>query len=429
MYETLAKLKVLTAFLFFNYLISSIAIAEFEVIEPEPFRLQESYEREFQLNDQSFVDRFSYRFTPESQLNWEKQGGQGFRITSGSVSNDETYTVAQLKKRWFFSDYLFGEIRHRRDEDFDSRFDQTLFGVGIRFLEHYTFSVLGDVQAKKQDIDLHLELSWYENSEGNNLKNLEPEKLHNTSFNAGDRIRLALILSDHFYNGKTEEGSYQEKPQTLFAEWLNFLSSKSFFHFWFNYRLKTRYQSFQNNYLLNDEQLRFGSSSLLYFTNKFALYLKFQYEDSERFEILEQLTSDFNRDHTSLTLEFRYEIKSNNLYFLGTHYLYFDEEKNNFATMDAINFHDRNDFIVYTGFRYSITDKLRFKPTLFLNKVSLKKLNKESQVANTNELTGRITFPFEYLFENYNASLSVVPTIEWPGSPFGGLNIQVQFMF
>lgn len=423
------KIKFVFLFSLINLIFPKLIFAQFNVIEPEPFRLEENYERDFKLDDQSFVDRFSYRFNPDSQLRWNQKGGQGFRITSGSVSNDETYTVAQLNKRWFFEDFIFGEIRHRRDEDYDSRYERTLFGTGIKFSNHYTISILGDVQAKKQNIDLHLEFSWYENKNDNNLRNIDIEKLSDSNQYAGDRIRLALILTDNFYNDKSDEGNYLDKPKTLFAEWFNFYSKKSFTHIWINYNLETKYQNLLASSTLDYKQIRFGTNSLLHFTNKFALYFKLQYEATDRKQVSEQNFNNFNRDHTNLTFEFRYEDKLKNLYFLGTHYVYFDEKNINTNTSEAVNFHDRNDFIFYTGFRHNITDKLRFRPTLYFNNVNLQNLNTNSSTINTaDDLTGRIALPFEYFLKKYSATLSIIPTLEWPGSPFGGLNVQVQFL-
>ena len=128
--------------------------SQFEIVEPEPFRREEQDDRSFDYDKQSFIDRFSYRFDLNSYREWEKYR-EGFRISAGSISSDEMYVASQFQKKWFLDDWLFTTLRYRRDEDFDSRFDRVLLGVGLQGFAHCSFTTLADVVQEKEDIDLH----------------------------------------------------------------------------------------------------------------------------------------------------------------------------------------------------------------------------------------------------------------------------------
>jgi len=62
--------------------------AQYQIIEPDPYRGTEIEERNFSYDEQSFIDRFTYRFDPEDVLAWQ-ESGEGLRVWGGSVSRDE----------------------------------------------------------------------------------------------------------------------------------------------------------------------------------------------------------------------------------------------------------------------------------------------------------------------------------------------------
>lgn len=424
---------ILVFYIFFTNIL--IANAQYNVIEPEPFRRDEIGDRSFDYDKQSFVDRFTYRFTPQFVRAWNKTG-EGFRITGGSVSKDETYTVAQLKKRWFFNDKFFGAIRFRRDEDFDSRFDRTLFGVGAQFFENWSFTFLGDVQAKKENIDLHFELTWEEFPRIDKYDYAQRFAKTNLTSNqnkaVGNRARLALVLVDQFYNGKSEDGLYKQKPLTFFGEFQLHFSTTNQLHGWLNYNPKTELELYADNSLFQYEQFQAGVrlANELNKNVSSIISLSGQKGKQNRISLTQNIEEqDFERNNIIAEMEFRYRFSPTLLTWLGVRHFYFTEDDIRVTEASDSNQIDRNENMLHFGLVWNIQNNLIFRPGIYLNDIyNTEELSSDvSKNTLDNRVTGRLTFPLEIHFSQRNAIIVVNPTLEWPGDPFGGLNVQVQF--
>ena len=399
--------------------------SQFEIVEPEPFRREEQDDRSFDYDKQSFIDRFSYRFDLNSYREWEKYR-EGFRISAGSISSDEMYVASQFQKKWFLDDWLFTTLRYRRDEDFDSRFDRVLLGVGLQGFAHWSFTTLADVVQEKEDIDLHFELGWQEQPR-------KPGQQYDETQGIGSRVRLALVLADRFFNGKNDEGFYSTKPVTVFAEGVHAFGLSSFVHFWANYNSKLSLTLHEDDSEFRYEQISGGARVDLALSEQLRLHLRLREEQGEQNRNGNpELTSvqDFDRESMIAEVQLDFQISEQISTWLGARYFFLDEDDQRINRLPKEREITRYESMGHTGVKWRISERLKFSPGVYLNYVDVTDefpLNPQNS-REDKELTGKFTFPVEIAFPYHDGRFIFQPTLEFPGHIFGGLNVQVQFL-
>lgn len=397
--------------------------AQYQIIEPDPYRGTESEERSFSYDEQSFIDRFTYRFDPEDVLAWQ-ESGEGLRVTGGSVSRDEMYLIAQFKKQWFVNERVFATFRYQKDEDFDARYNRELFGPGITFGEGWSLTVMSDLQPEKRDTDLQVELEW----ESRSNSSYGQSEISNDELR--EHFRLALVLVDPFYNEKSDAFFYEEKPYTIFGEGRFQLLEQGWIHGWINWNTETEFRKRDSSSTFSYKQreggilFSYGSTAdSIVFTS-----LKGQVGERRWDTAPEGSRRELERDNLVVDLELRTALSLGLRGWVGARYFILNEDVNALQLIPTSDLMERDESYLHFGVLWSISDTLTFRPGVYFNflEESSERQGTFLKTSSTRETeTGRVTFPLQIDFPHYNSRFTVNPTLEWPGHPFGGLGIQL----
>ncbi len=401
---------------------SLIAHAQFEVVEPEPFRGDEVGDRSFSFNEQSFIDRFSYRFLPEFSRQWELHP-EGYRSTIGSVSNDELYSVIQFRKRWLLDENVFTSVRYRQDEDFDSDYERLLVGSGISWNEHWSVGVLADITKQKKDIDLHFEFEWQQSPLA--LASDQADKKQ-----SGHRARLVFVLPDHFYNGKSTYGHYRRKPQTFFGELVFALPRASVLQFWFNYNPKLELNLYEPSLMYSYKRLSGGMRIDVGASDALRLLARLRYEtgsEDQRALDSDSLLQELRRRNLIMETQFDYQFIPNLSGWIGARYFGFEERDERPGVQSPPFSTDRAEVMGHLGLIWYVGGRFRLAPGAYFNRVNVQDSPLAGSSVDKDLITGKFSFPLIYDFEGYEGKLIVQPNLEFPGDIFGGLNVQVQW--
>ena len=400
------------------------AYAQYQIIEPDPYRGNERVGRLFSYDEQSFIDRFTYRFDPEDVTSWN-HWGEGLRVTGGSVSRDEMYLIAQFKERWLVNGSLFATFRYQKDEDFDSRYNRELFGAGVMFGNGWSLTLMSDLQPEKRDTDIQLELQWESAPE------LELRSNRNSEFNQREFFRFAVVFVDPFYNEKSDEFFYEERPYTLFGEGYFRFLDKGSLHVWMNWNTDTEFRSRDEDFHFSYAQqeggmtLMYGHPSDLTFLSS----IKGQTGSRRWQDALQRSNQKLSRENLVADLEFRARITPASRAWFGIRYFLLEEEvsESEFSPIDESD--ERTENYLHFGILYTVSDSIMFRPGVYLNFLQQNQKTEDllNPVSSSRSIdTGRITFPLQIWFPRYHSTLTINPTLEWPGHPFGGLGIQVR---
>jgi hypothetical protein len=406
--------------------------------EPEPFRRDELEGRNFEYEDMSFLHRFSYRFRPGWSDEWQNRP-EGFRITSGSVTTDEMYVVSELRKHFDFGDRVFGELRYLRNEDFDSRYDRFLTGLGLKFLDNWAFGLYSDIVAEKENVDLQFELSWQEAA----AQTLTSDDIVHED---KDRFRLAFIVVDRFFNQKTDEGHYNKRPYTVFAEYHYVPQPKSFMYAWFNWSPELKLALEQEASTYRYQQMAAGARVKVPVAEKTALYFSARHESGERElstfspqpDIAPQKfpVHDIDRSSNIFDVEFTHDLTPTMQLWGGARYMYLSETNSVASHEQSEGELLRREPIIFSGVLLQLSDSVVFWPGVYLdflnNQDSITPADEDPDTdddAKSSAVVGKVGLPIEYHLPKHKAKILIDPTLEFPRRIFGGLNVQVQFEF
>lgn len=208
--------------------------------------------RDFDYNDEYFLNLFSYRWRLTHRWQWGEAarvpwrwmwGGTavGYHVSAGSVRTNELFLHQEAIVRLPFSSHLTGEYRFLETEDHESRYHRSEVEVLFRFFRPPDATPLlstlgrtpppdglfvggqGLLDADKENADLGLVLGWRGDVLG---------------------VRLDVIRPEFFYNGKVKDGTeYATEPLALRAKaGLNLLDGDLELLAWFEEQLPTRFE-------------------------------------------------------------------------------------------------------------------------------------------------------------------------------------------
>jgi hypothetical protein len=382
------------------------------VREPDPFRRDDEQinGRNFEYTTTGFLNRFSYRFRPGWNNAW-LDDPEGYRITAGSVRSRDLYVVHFLNKSIQFDETFTGHIRHRKDEDFDGRYDRTLVGMSVAIGDGWSIGALGDIVATKEDIDIQIELSW--------------------KGDPGNRFRLAFVAVDHFFNEKQDDLHYRKKPYTLFAEAHRKLSNGTRIGGSVNWNPKLELVNEDEGRNFQYHQFFVETYAGIPLTNTLGLILSAKGEVGKRKNMFNthenRSDSVFNRDNVYLDAQGTYSINPSLSSWIGARY-FFLNERNSLIQEDNTITVRRAEPMIHAGIEWNIAERWAFWPGLYLTAIDDLDQSLDRKEEREKSLHTRLTFPLEYAFSEF-AHGTINPTLRAPGGPFGGLNIQFQILF
>jgi hypothetical protein len=334
------------------------------------------------------------------------------------------YLIAQFKKQWFVNERVFATFRYQKDEDFDARYNRELFGAGITFGAGWSLTVMSDLQPEKRDTDLQVELEW----ESHSNSSYGQSEISNDELR--EHFRLAVVLVDPFYNEKSDAFFYEEKPYTIFSEGRFQLLEQGWVHGWINVNTETEFRTRDSSSTFSYKQreggivLSYGSpADSIVFTS-----LKGQVGERRWDTAPERSRRELERENLVIDLELRTALSLGLRGWIGARYFILNEDVSALQLIPTSDLMERDESYFHFGVLWSISDTLTFRPGVYFNflEESSERQGTFLTTSSTRETeTGRVTFPLQIDFPHYNSRLTVNPTLEWPGHPFGGLGIQL----
>lgn len=354
--------------------------------EIEPFRLEQIKPRDFRLTENYYFDRFTYRFPNDWRFAW-MENPEGFRLTAGSVSSKELYSFQELRKSVDLGDGVFGRIEYLRDEDLDSRYNRFLVGLGVT--GEHQFMIRGNVEPEKGNIDII------------------PEATFRGQYG---QLRLAASLTDSMFNEKSENDlEYVNSAMTYYAEYRNKFSDSILFGAYTNVTPDIELDGKETSVRASFNQTNFGMFSKVELDDLNSFLIEGDSRVGERFREGDEDAFFLNRELRSGNIEYHRLINERLRAWIGFYRLTLTGESSS-----------RSEKISHFGIKYLLSEKLIFRPSLYLNKT------KGKEEREWDELRTRVLFPIEYSFSE-RAVGSFAAALENPKGPFGGFMAQVQF--
>lgn len=405
----LASLFLLANATFLNH--ASIVSAE----EPQPFRRDVVDGRDFEYNDQSFIHRFSYRYRPGWQRQWDYEQ-QGFIITAGSTRSDELYITNQLLKDIPFNERFFGSIRYQRNEDFDSRYDRLLTGMGINLSDQWSAGLVATILERKENIDQQWELRW-DNQEG-------------------DRFRFALVLANLLYNEKVDDDSeYTKRPITYFMDGRIQGEGEKSLYTWINWTPNAQIEFPEQSKQFDYDQIEGGIRTWLPLSETWGLQTGLEGQTGNR--NTRALSPQFkdaqnlDRKHFSVLAELSNKFTPATEIFAGMRYFFLSENYDKISNPSESGELKRREPMPYTGVVFNVTDNFIIWPTLYTSILNNKNYDpkKPEERSESKRVLGKLTIPLEYRFSERASATFNTSFQNTSRGPFGGWNVQFLVYF
>ena len=383
--------------------------------EPEPFRGEDEIDgRDFDYNEESFLHRFTFRFRPAAVRDWRRTR-EGFRGTVGSIRSDEFYVFEEFRKTLSLDGPLYFAVRHKRDEDFDSRYDRTLAGMGVTFAENWHASLFSEIVGEKEVIDLHLELAWHLGVERG--------------------VRAAFVPVDVLFNSKTDGlREYERRPFTFFIEGAWRFNDDLEVSGWVNYNSPLRLELLDRGFDFTYDQLASGIEGSMSLTDRLQLAVAIRGETGHRDRRVAAATDPderrLSRHNFSATVEASYDIDpALDLWFGFRHFRLTerDERPRNVALSGTLR---RRENMFFAGVVWRAHPRAILWPGVYLDVIDNRDDFPLDALRNDSDegLVGKLTCPVEFRIGEH-ATLTVNPTLLLHELRFGGGNIQVQIPF
>ncbi|WP_333606786.1 hypothetical protein [Arsukibacterium sp.] len=392
---------------------------------PEPFRLAQFDEREFDFNLESFLQRLSFSPSPLQSFTplWQQDGWYG---SGGSTRSREFYVHSMFQKKIAFDMPGFAGVRVSRNEDLDGRYDRQLIGAGYYSEKTDTeYSLWGDVTGAKDQLELQFELKQY--------------------FANGSWLSSALILTDAFYNSKTyTDNRYETAPVTWYLAGGWQLAQHQFYGF-SNINFNTEFVVAESEQRLRAKQYSAGLgwnwqlNSALQFTlqghgrysQRLQQNLLHNADDSTRQRHYFELTAQWQHFAHGATGANGASGDSQAQFWYGLHALSLNERDSRFA-MGAEHSAYRRELYAFAGMHWQFTNRLSLGPVLYLGYAKARhELPVFSDTAlNDSGLLAKISPNLTLLLsEKTGARLVLNPSIKLHQLQFGGGNVQLHIPF
>jgi len=392
--------------------------------DPEPFRRDDELTgRDFEYNEMTFLHHFSYRFRPDQEREWNRTR-QGFRATAGSVRSAEFYVYEELRKRWELSETLFFDFRHKIDEDFDGRYDRTLTGLGIAVAGEWSATLLGDLAAEKENIDVHLETAWRDEN--------------------GRRFRLGVVAPDATFNRKAVDAEYETKPLTCFMDAYWRTDQGMEFGTWANWNSRLKLQLFEEDLHFTYDQLSLGAKGSIPFGRVWRISLETGAEegsrqwrhrildsspetaDNHRPQALELIDDrDLKRRHFLLGVQLERAVTESLGAWIGLRHFELSESEDRLAEPTLDGKLVRKEEMLHSGIVWWVHKRVVLWPGVHLDFIDNRD---DSEQESDKDLLCKITFPIEIRFAN-TAALTLDQTLRLDDPRSGGANVQLQVPF
>lgn len=389
---------------------------------PEPFRRERADSREFSYNKESFINRFSFQPLPvdHSGTVWSTDSFSG---VAGSTRSKEFYVQTHVQMRTDFDIPMFAGVRFRRDEDFDGRFDRTLFGTGYRN-GNWELGLWGDVQGAKQDMDLQLDLQW---------QGQRQQKLY-----------VSLIAPDALFNSKQSDARYEKKPYTVYLSGNTTLADKHRLYGFVNLNFATELHDVQQGENLYDRQYSGGAGWVTELSANWKLLMQVQglYGERERTSqgASGNLLYQLRRQFSDSLVQLRREDQGGREQWVGLRHTTL-RERGAGAMADKFSqpFSEiRDETMLYAGMAWQWSPAIRLRPSVVL--AYLQTAQSGTRLANSDDVdpsqlafsgfVGKLLPTIEFLVnKERGAIIAVNPSIELHEFGFGGGNVQLYIPF
>ncbi|MGD8827735.1 MAG: hypothetical protein PVG21_03480 [Gammaproteobacteria bacterium] len=378
--------------------------------EPDPFRLDAALEgRDFRYNNESFMHRFGYMpgipLDPRQPL-WR----DGIFGTVGSVRSKEFYSLVGVRASGKLGETTRMVYRFRRDEDFDGRFDRNLVGLEQSLPRQWRWSILINPEAVKANDDLQVELAW--------------------QGAPGHQFRIAYVLVDPFYSGKTPEARYERQPRTVFAEYRWQGDSFGLYTF-VNDNLHTSYRDLNTDFLLDYGQSSGGLALAWQFPGGAWLQTAVQAENGWRRGLMaDGSRSDFHRRFRTLTTVAGRPLTGALEGWAGLRLLYLDEDNpDGLYTEQPLKLRFRQAMLM-GGISWPFRPGIYFRPAIYANRVDNENAYAGTAPTREKRWVGKLALPVEWRWgADEQKMLSFGLTFHLHKNIFGGANMQVLVPF
>ncbi len=128
--------------------------ADVLVFNPQPFRSDERFARSYDLEEYGLLHRYSYLPSPV----WRRTTDDRLMASVGSVTSKEFYSLFHLNHSIAATDNFSLKFRADRGEDFDGRYEQTLFGFSYRW-QQWELGAFSGLVADKSSEDVQFDLT------------------------------------------------------------------------------------------------------------------------------------------------------------------------------------------------------------------------------------------------------------------------------
>ena len=117
------------------------------------FRNDEIEPRDFDFNEEYFLNILSYRITPSWKSLWNEYD-KGFLSTIGSLRSDEFYMQQEVKLHFEGTERLWFHYDLLQDEDYDTRYLRHRAAIAYHAGEKWTVYGIGEGTPTKEDNDI-----------------------------------------------------------------------------------------------------------------------------------------------------------------------------------------------------------------------------------------------------------------------------------
>lgn len=393
----------------------AVAHAEWiETPDPEPFRARDAVTgRDFVLTETAFLHRYSFRFHAPLERAW-RGDPQGFRASVGSVRSDDFYVFQELRKRFVLAESFFFEFRHKRDEDFDGRYQRTLTGFGWDAGNGWSAALLGDFVGNKEDVDANLEVMWRDG--------------------ARRRVRVAVVAVDPALNRKSSDLRYEQQPWTAFGEVFWDVPETARLQAWVNWNAPTELSLEDDGLSFAYRETSFGTDLSLDLARDWRLCLDAAGATGEkdwrpRAQSLYR-EHQFTRDFFEAGIDVQWTAPGGRLFWTGARYVYLTEDdrwvEDPFLDADL----RRREKIWHAGAAWWIGKAWQVQPAVYVDWLdNVRRFPENGPDADHDSVTiGKLALPFARYFAN-RAVLTLNQTIRLDALRSGGTHVSFMLPF